>query len=150
MNEAEFWSTSLRGRLVKACQELSLRHHFERVENGVADGTPDVDYCIKGKAGKIELKYTDSHPVRTTSQVLQKGKGLRRSQIIFASKRVWAGGSMFCIIGTPQQIWCVDLRPLDPPAMDALATASVDELSKLARWDSSCDSWQALPFVLSS
>lgn len=148
MDEAGFWSGKLRGTLVKQCQALQLRHHFERVENTVADGTPDVDYCIAGVAGKIELKWSDHHPVRDTSQVLKKDSGLRRSQIVFASRRVWAGGLVFAIIGTPVEVWCLDLRYLTPEQMAGIATASPLVLRALACWHTGRDPWDTLPGVL--
>lgn len=147
MDEAGFWSTKLRPNLVKSCQGLGLRHHFERVENMVADGTPDVDFCIDGVAGKIELKYSDYHP-GDTAQVLGRIHGLRRSQIIYASQRMWAGGLIWCCIGTPQAVWLVDLRGMTPPEMDSLSVASPARLGQIARWQSGQRLGSTLPLAL--
>lgn len=148
MDEAEFWTGKLRPKLIKLCQEAGLRNHFERVENMVADGTPDVIYCIGGAEGGIELKYAPTHPARDTSQVLSKGKGLRRSQVIYATRRAWAGGRVFCMVGTPAEAWLIDLCTLAPPAMVGIATASVMELRALSVWYSVAHPWEMLIPVL--
>jgi hypothetical protein len=147
MDEATFWSDRLRPMLVKQCQALRLRHHFERVENYVAEGTPDVDYCIAGFAGKIELKY-GTGGVRQSTPVLGRGHGLRRSQIIFASRRTWAGGAVWCIIGSPDKTWAIDLRGMDPEAMDALATYNPSQLDAVAAWHTVHPLGATLPLAL--
>lgn len=148
MNEAGFWSDSLRPKLITHCQRLKYRHHFERVENAVALGTPDVDYCIHGVAGKIELKFSPTHPARDTSMVLGSIHGLRRSQIVYAARRTWCGGLIWCCIGTPEVTWLVDLRPLDAPGMAALAVATPSRLNEISAWRSNRDKWGTLPLVL--
>ena len=148
MDEAGFWSDRLRPALVKHCQALKLRHHFERVENAVAEGTPDVDYCIAGVSGKMELKFAPRHPVRDDSMVLGKGNGMRRSQIVYASRRAWAGGLIWCVIGTPAATWVIDLRRLTPEQMDGLATQTPAGLCQVAAWHSDQRVGSALPLAL--
>jgi hypothetical protein len=134
MDEVGFWSDRIRPNLVRNCQAMGLRFHLERIENIVSDGTPDVDYCIDGIQGGIELKFSDTAPVRDTSQVLGLAHGMRRSQIIYASRRVWAGGLCWCLIGNRQGTWLVDLRPLTPEQMADLAVASAASLGQMATW----------------
>ena len=133
MDEAGFWSDRLRPNLVKSCQALGLRHHFVRVENVVHEGDPDVDFVIDGVAGKIELKFGDNH-CGDTAQVLGKGKGMRRDQIIYASKHTWAGGRVWLLIGNQMAAWLIDLRGMTPEAMDGLATATPCQLRQIAAW----------------
>lgn len=147
MNEAEFWSGKLRPRLIKACQEQEWRHHFERVENRVSDGMPDVDYIIGGHAGKIELKY-GARSVRVDSQVLGKMHGLRRSQIIYASRYSWAGGRIFCMIGSPDDTWLLDIRNWMPSRLEEIATATRQQLSEWCCWRAATCHWDALPGLL--
>jgi hypothetical protein len=137
----------MRPALIRECQRAELRHQFTRVENQVNDGDPDVDYCIAGVCGKLELKYSDSHPANPTSKLVIR-HGLRRSQIIYASKRSWAGGLIWCLIGSPVDAWLIDLRKLAPTDMDKLVSASLLELTARARWRLASDGWQALPGAL--
>jgi hypothetical protein len=55
-HEAQLWAT-IRNR-------VALHGHFERIENMVSAGRPDVNYCVKGIEGNIELKHVDRWPAR--------------------------------------------------------------------------------------
>lgn len=140
MKEAEFWKDRLRPWLVDACRDLGYRAHFERVENAVAIGTPDVDWCVlppgaaAGVAGKIELKYAPRHPAREATPVLGRGNGLRRSQIAWAVKRCWAGGRVFCAIGTPDMTWVIDLRGMSAPELAAIELLPAPRLREISAW----------------
>jgi len=147
MDEVGFWSDRIRPNLVKNCQAMGLRFHLERVENIVNDGTPDVDYVIDGVPGQIELKFSDTAP-RDTSQVLGLGHGMRRSQIVYASRRTWAGGRLWCLIGNQQATWLIDLRGMSPQEMDALAVASAARLRQIASWQAGSRLGATLPLAL--
>jgi hypothetical protein len=147
MDEVGFWSERIRPNLVKSCQQLGLRFHFERIENVVNDGTPDVDYCIEGIVGKIELKYNHTAP-REDSQVLAVNRGMRRSQIIYASRHVWAGGRCWCLIGNQVATWLVDLRGMTPQDMDSLSVANTLRLRQIAVWHRGPRLGATLPLAL--
>jgi hypothetical protein len=134
MDEAGYWSTRVRPLLTRECQAAGHRFHLERIENVVAGGTPDVDYLIAGVAGKIELKYAPRHPMHDTTQVLGLRHGMRRSQIVYAARHVWAGGMCWCLIGTPDADWLLDLRTMTPEAMAAIGTLCPAELRKISAW----------------
>lgn len=134
MIEAGFWTDYLGPLLKRQCQELRLHAHFERVENAVGVGDPDVDYCIEGAAGKIELKYATSHPARPATPVLGRGNGMRRSQIIWACRRLAAGGRVFLAIGTPDAAWVINLKGYTPQDMGALELASAPRLREICAW----------------
>lgn len=148
MDEAGLWSDRLRGPLLLACEKMKLRKHFVRVENRIGDGDPDVYYRIGGVAGHIELKYTPSHPTLPLNQVLSKGKGMRRSQIIWASRELWVGGMVWLIVGTSETTWAFDLRKYDAAGMDAFATRELHEYDALADWKQDRGNWQALITLL--
>jgi len=148
MDEVGFWSERIRPNLTRCCQMAGLRFHLERVENIVNDGTPDVDYVIDGVPGQIELKFSDTAPVRDTSQVLGIGHGMRRSQIIYASRRTWAGGRLWCLIGNQAATWLIDLRGMSPQEMDALAVASAAGLRQIASWHCAGRLGVTLPLAL--
>lgn len=134
MNEATFWSNSLRPLLVRTCRQLEMRAHLERVENMVSVGTPDVDYCIATIHGKIELKYTPHDPARPSTPVLGKGHGMRRSQIVWAVRRMHSGGRVLLCVGTPSMVWLLRLWDRSPEAMRAVEMMSRDQLNAAAVW----------------
>lgn len=134
MNEAAFWTNGLRPLLVRTCRAMGVHSHFERVENMVSVGTPDVDYCINGRAGKIELKYAPRDPVRSSTPVLGPGNGMRRSQIVWAVRRMHSGGRIFLCVGSPSASWVLRLWDRDPEAMRAIEMMGRDELDAVALW----------------
>jgi hypothetical protein len=131
VNESDFWSRKARPGLTAAAYDAKLRADFERVENGVANGTPDVDYCIGGVGGKIELKYLD-HPARDTTPVMTDRYGLRASQLVWAGKRAKAGGLVWLLLGTDKYIWLVDLRP--SIIRERVNVMNTRELTEYASW----------------
>lgn len=136
MIEATFWRDRIKPKLVSQCRLLEYRHHFERIENAVASGGPDVDFCIKGIEGKIELKYAQKHPVRETTPVLGKGNGLRRSQVIWIAKRLHAGGRVFVAIGTPVATWLIDVRGWNPRQLMGIEALTAPGLREISAWHS--------------
>lgn len=139
MNEAAFWSSSLRPLLVRTCRQMGLRSHFERVENMVSVGTPDVDYCIASVHGKLELKYTPKDAARSSTPVLGLGHGMRRSQIVWAVRRMHSGGRVLLCVGTPSVTWLLRLWDRSPETMRAVEMMSRDQLNTTAVWCSSGD-----------
>ncbi len=148
MKESSFWATRLRPRLTAACVAAGLPHHFERVENAVASGTPDVDYCINECAGKLELKYTPRHPARASTPVLGRGNGLRRTQIVWIWRRLRAGGRVFVVIGTPRTTWVMDTRGRSPLELAGLELRTAPELDEISAWCADSQPWGALPTTL--
>ena len=134
MLEAGYWSDRVKPRLERECRAAGLRFHLERVENVAGSGTPDVDYLIAGVAGKIELKYTPGHPKHDTSQVLGIRHGMRRSQIVYAARHTWAGGLCWCLVGTPDADWLLDLRKLTPADMANIGAMAPADLRKISAW----------------
>lgn len=91
MSEASLWDRMRRGVTAVA------RVDFQRVENMVEDGTPDVNYCCEhGREGWIELKYRQAIPKRAGTSVF-RFKGLRDSQIDWIMRRVPYGGRVWIL-----------------------------------------------------
>jgi hypothetical protein len=65
--------------------------HFSRLEFNPEDGIPDVDYCIQGEEGKIELKHAHEFPMRSTTRVFGP-HGLRDAQVVWIYTRIRHGG----------------------------------------------------------
>lgn len=148
MKEAGFWSNRLRPKLRDACRFSGLPADFERVENAVTTGTPDIDYCIAGRAGKIEAKYAPRHPARSATPILGRGNGLRRSQIVWITRRVRAGGRVFVAIGTPLRTWIIDARGRSPEELAGLDLLTSPEAGKISAWCDDADPWGTLPYTL--
>jgi hypothetical protein len=80
-------------------KESNVRHHLitnikefghvEAIENGAGVGNPDVNYCIEGYEGWIEIKYREKWPIRSSTPGI--GKCLKPSQPIWFKKRLDAG-----------------------------------------------------------
>lgn len=75
---------------------IGHRGHFTRLEFNPEAGVPDVDFCIKGVEGKIELKYTGAAPARADTPVFKHG-GLRDPQVIWIYTRWRHGGNVFVL-----------------------------------------------------
>jgi hypothetical protein len=56
MAEKDLWAT------MRDC--VKRAGHFERLENMVGVGRPDVNYCVRGVEGNIELKWAERWPAR--------------------------------------------------------------------------------------
>lgn len=68
---------------------IGTKGHFDRIESGLTvQGRPDVNYCINGVAGDIELKVYDKK---------KGGLCFRPAQITWMKKRMAAGGRVFAI-----------------------------------------------------
>lgn len=99
------------------------RAHLTRIESHATSiGQPDVNYCIDGIEGNVELKYTNS---------AKKGIILRPSQHQWFRRRVHAGGHPWVLV------W-VDIPVDDPYYLMVAGHAVVDQ--RLVQ-NKSIDSW---------
>jgi hypothetical protein len=64
---------------------------LQRVENGLGAGTPDVNFCIQGGEGWIELKHGEM-PARPETPVFKSQRGLDPQQIAWILNRCRHGG----------------------------------------------------------
>lgn len=78
--------------------------HAERIENAVARGTPDVEFCWEGRAGQIELKVA-------------KGKGpswnlphFTSQQAEWHRRRAKAGGQSWLLVQVNRERFLVPGR----------------------------------------
>lgn len=111
--------------------------HVIRVENVVGSGTPDVNYCINGAEGWIELKHLPSWPKNKASVVRIPHKRLFKVQCAWLHARSVIGGRswLFVQVGTDYILFngtCALLieRGLTRAGWEAIATA---------RWERSVD-----------
>ena len=66
-----------------------LPGHWVRVENRVQRGTPDVNYCVSGVEGWLELKSVDNWPIRGGVLLI---KHFTIQQRLWLRERCLAGG----------------------------------------------------------
>ena len=92
MYESAFWN-SIRKKFLEALRDL--RKDFKRIENNVSSGTPDVNYCIEGEEGWIELKHAKEWPKRGGPLKLRHFTPEQRLWIYTRQK---AGGKAFVLL----------------------------------------------------
>lgn len=75
--------------------------HWERVENAAGSGMPDVNYCVNGVEGWVELKLA--------GQDGSKPRSLTLEQVMWAEERARHGGRAFLLVRyeKPHTIWCL-------------------------------------------
>ena len=92
-DESYFWSKRLRPL-------LSPLGKFDRIENGLLPGMPDVVYTVQGFTSWIELKYRPEAPVRSTSKVFTtQHKGLSKEQVLWWREHLAARGTGLFVWG---------------------------------------------------
>jgi hypothetical protein len=88
MAESDLWST---------LKHHTQRHgHIERVENMAGIGRPDVNYCIRGVEGNIELKQLPEWPKREDTVV--PVRHFTPQQRLWIRDRVRAGGRVYVLL----------------------------------------------------
>ncbi|MCK5604464.1 hypothetical protein KAR91_21415 [Candidatus Pacearchaeota archaeon] len=121
---------------------------LDRIENVVGVGTPDVNFCIQGKDGWIEMK-SPKEPVYSTSKLFRfkNNHKLNQDQKNWFLRQTNAGGRAFILICTPIR-WML----LDGSWADDINDMTVDQLWETACWK--CDkpissvAWQLLRTAL--
>ena len=77
---------------------------FERVENGLAVGMPDVNYCIAGQEGWLEIK-APKEPARAGTALFGAGNHqVSIDQINWMHRQHLAGGFSFLFIYTGKRM----------------------------------------------
>lgn len=96
-NEAALWQA-----LKKRFDGAGI--HAVRIEDMLAAGTPDVNYCGPGGAGWIELKHVDEWPKRTSTGVRI---GLTAEQGLWLHKRARAGGRADVLVRIDGEVFLI-------------------------------------------
>ncbi len=81
-------------RMVRRIADGEPRADFTRIEDALAAGVPDVNWCIQGVEGWLELKHVPKWPARPTSRV---DVGLRPSQRDWLKDRWRCGGNAYVL-----------------------------------------------------
>lgn len=92
MKEKDFWT-----KIRSIIREEKIPGRWERVENGIISGMPDVNYCVRGKEGWIELK-SGRAPAKNTTIVFKSTRGLDQSQVNWHLFQAQNGGNSMILI----------------------------------------------------
>lgn len=114
---------ALRKHLVQGKERL------DRVENIAGTGTPDVNYCIDGVEGWIEMK-SPKEPKRAKSKLFADNHKFSQTQKNWFLKQRNAGGRAFILICTDKR-WML----IDKWQADFVNGMTVDEIGKVAVWN---------------
>lgn len=123
---------------------------MDRIENGLAAGWPDVNYCFSGYEGWIELKAPDA-PVYETTALFGSNHPLSVEQANWFLRQHNAKGRAFLFIGTARYLLlipgkaCIDHKRIN--------TATLAVLLAMAVWSTPVpvvkgDTWVRLRGVL--
>lgn len=131
MTEKDFWN-----KVIRPVLESPPGWIANKVQDVHNKGLPDVDYCLAGAAGKLELKYVGSWPVRVDTGIKIDISKEQRTQL-----RRWhrAGGQCYVLLGV-QRNWY--LFPWDVPEsltrleiqQTCLASGPFDDLRHLTAY----------------
>lgn len=105
MSERSFWS--------RARPHLSaLGGRWERVENALlCEGMPDVNYCVRGTEGWLELKWAYGLPGKRSSKGVfefHRNHEMLPSQISWATLQGAQGGRVHILAGARGYVWLLD------------------------------------------
>ena len=82
---------------------------LERIENGIGDGLPDVLACYLGIVTWCELKALAEPPVRESTPLLGKKKGLAQGQLNWHFDWAKHGGRSCVIVGVgSREVFLID------------------------------------------
>jgi hypothetical protein len=85
--------------------------HFCRVESICTTGFPDVDYCLDGIEGHIELKFSREWPKRASTKVFKEGHNLREEQSKWLKLRLRAGAkNLFILAQCASDLFLFDIN----------------------------------------
>lgn len=76
---------------------------WDRIENGLAAGTPDVNYCIMGAEGWIEVK-APTEPKREDTPLFASNHPVSIEQINWFHRQAMADGVGWLLIVTKERI----------------------------------------------
>lgn len=104
---------------------------MDRIENGLAAGWPDVNYCFVGREGWIELKAPDA-PVNEATPLFGSNHPLSIDQANWFLNQARAKGRAFLFIGTQRYLLLISGKLCTEPGRINTATLAV--LLSMAAW----------------
>lgn len=104
------------------------RDRWDRMENGVGVGMPDINYCIMGREGWIEMK-SPVEPTRPHTPLFGSNHRLSQDQKNWMKRQASAGGRAYILIGTNKRFLLIHAKHAD-----GVNTMTVEELMAVADW----------------
>ena len=104
---------------------------IDRVENAMLTGMPDVNYCIGGREGWIEIKYP-TEPVRASTPLFGSSHKLSQEQMNWLLRQHQAGGTAYILIVTDKR-WIL----VDKLYADVINKLTLGEILQNCLWESS-------------
>lgn len=122
---------------------------IDRIENLFVVGMFDVNYCIDGREGWIELKEP-KEPVRQTTKLFGSNHKLSQDQKNWCLKQIQAGGVAWVLISSDRR-WLL----IHGNYADEINDMTVNELINAARWHErkpvrGSEPWKNLRQILAS
>jgi len=85
-----------------------IKDRFDRVESQVVPGMPDINYCIDGTEGWIELKHPVEPKKDSTKLLGSKNHSLLQSQKNWIHRQRLAGGLVWILLATDKRLILMD------------------------------------------
>lgn len=118
-------------------QRLKLRicrpeDRFERVENGLLTGMPDVNYCLVGVEGWIELKCPDE-PKRPDTPLFGSNHKVEVEQRNWMLRQARAGGRGWLFIATEQRLMLIEGKKVGDLS-GKINEMTTHQLERISKW----------------
>lgn len=104
------------------------KDRFDRIENLVLTGMPDINYCFDGIEGWIELK-NPTEPKRATTKLFASNHKLSQDQKNWFKRQIDAGGNCWVIIAT-DRMWYL----IHGTHADSINEMTIDEILEYSHW----------------
>lgn len=120
---------------------------FQRIENAIGAGWPDVNFCVNGVEGHIELKHCPVVPPR--SAPFTRYRGLEEEQVDWIERRVRNGGRVFIMAQIADALYLIRGN-----CASSFNQLRLDEIEACACWQAvrtvSAEQWAQFIVVLTN
>ena len=124
----------LEARVFERLRERVCRptDRVQRVENGLVSGMPDVNYCMAGTEGWIEIK-APTEPARDTTALFGSNHQVSIEQINWFHRQHMARGLAWLFIGTKKRLMLINGSRV-AVAERKINSMTVVQLERIATW----------------
>ena len=117
-------------RVIREHVTLWPKSHWVRIENEVGAGQPDVEYCVDGICGWLELKVWP--------------RALERTQVLWSRERIKAGGAVHVLVRVKTALVNNYLLLSVEDYYDSQRLLGIPGLVLHQLWSLERDSWETL------
>lgn len=121
---------------------------FDRIENIVVFGMPDINGCIEGNEFWIEQK-SPTEPKRSTTRLFGSNHKISAAQINWFKRQTKSGGLAYVLIGTDKR-WLL----IGQEFINVINDMTLDQLINISIWNTKKPArklqWKKLRMILSS